>query len=96
MELEEMHNNSLSLSLSLPLPSSLSPKKRFLDESPVSASLGTILFFPVRLTAVEAERKRRFSIFLKNYEFIKKIVKRMGYSGFVSLHFPHFKILSDD
>jgi len=46
----------------------------------VSASLGTILFFPLRLTVVEAERKKKLSYFLKSYEFIKRIVRRMGYS----------------
>lgn len=46
----------------------------------MSASLGTILFFPLRLTVVESERKKKLGHFLKGYTFIKRIVQRMGYS----------------
>jgi len=63
---------------------------RFLDESPVSAALGTILFFPLRLTVAETERKKRLNHFLDNYQFIKKIALRMGYSGIFSFSFSFF------
>jgi len=57
----------------------------FLDESPVSAALGTILFFPMRLTVTESERKRKLSHFLSTFQFIKQIVIRMGYSDNTAL-----------
>jgi len=58
---------------------------QFLDESPVSAALGTILFFPMRLTVTESERKRKLAHFLSTQQFIKKIVLRMGYSDNAAL-----------
>lgn len=52
----------------------------FLDESPVSAALGTILFFPLKLSTSEIERKKRINHFLESQQLIRRIVRRIGYS----------------
>jgi len=57
----------------------------YLDESAVAASMGTLLFFPVKLQQ-DRERRKAMYKYLEEHQLIKYIIKRIAVKGDV----PHF------